>query len=129
MIMVDIQTWIDQNPALAPWVIGAIALVLSAVVFLITRFIIARGLVYLAKQTESEYDDIVVEQLRPFRIAWIAPLLLIYFAASLLPAGTELIQDITISSVVETPPRSPRPLLPPSETAFFSWETCDGLRY
>jgi miniconductance mechanosensitive channel len=94
--MVDIQTWIDQNPALAPWVVGAVTLVLSVVVFLIARFIIARGLVYLSKRTESEYDDIVVEQLRPFRFAWIAPLILIYFTAGLLPAGTELIQDIML---------------------------------
>jgi len=94
--MADIQTWIDQNSALAPWAIGAVTIVLSVVVFLIARFIIARGLVYLSKRTESEYDDIVVEQLRPFRFAWIAPLLLIYFAASLLPVGTELIQHIML---------------------------------
>jgi miniconductance mechanosensitive channel len=94
--MVDIQTWIDQNPALAPWVVGAVTLVLSVVVFLIARFIIARGLVYLSKRTESEYDDIVVEQLRPFLFAWIAPLLLIYVCAGLLPAGTELIRNIML---------------------------------
>jgi miniconductance mechanosensitive channel len=94
--MVDILTWIDQNPALAPWVVAAVTIVLSVVVFLVARFVIARGLVYLSKRTESEYDDIVVEQLRPFRFAWVAPLLLIYFAAGLLPAGAELIQDIML---------------------------------
>jgi miniconductance mechanosensitive channel len=92
----EIQTWIDQSPALAPWAIGAMAIVLSVVVLLIARFIISRGLVYLSKRTETKYDDIVVEHLRPFRFAWIAPLLLIYFSAGILPAGTELIRTIVL---------------------------------
>ncbi|MFC2046284.1 mechanosensitive ion channel family protein [Chloroflexota bacterium] len=96
MTMADIQTWIDQNPVLAPWVVGAVTIVLSVVVFLIARLIVARGLVYLSKRTESKYDDIVVEELRPFRFAWIAPLLLIYFFAGLLPQGAELIRNIML---------------------------------
>jgi miniconductance mechanosensitive channel len=92
----QIQTWIDQSPALAPWAIGATAVILSVAVLLIARFIISRGLVYLSKRTESKYDDIVVEHLRPFRFAWLAPLLLIYFSAGILPAGAELIRNIVL---------------------------------
>jgi miniconductance mechanosensitive channel len=92
----DIQTWIDLNPTLSPWVLGATLLILSVVVYLIARFLITRGLVYLSKRTETRYDDIVVEKLRPFRFAWIAPLLLIYGLAGLLPAGSETIQGIAL---------------------------------
>ena len=91
-----IQTWIDQNPALAPWAIGAAAIVLGVVVLLIARLIISRGLVYLSKRTKSKYDDILVEKLRPFRLAWIAPLLLLYYSAGLVPEGTELVRSIVI---------------------------------
>jgi len=92
--MIDnIQAWIDLNPTLASWALGGAAVILSLVVFLITRYFIARGLVYLAGRTENKYDDIVVEKLRPFRFAWIAPLLVIYYFADLLPETAEFIQQ------------------------------------
>jgi miniconductance mechanosensitive channel len=91
-----IQSWIDQHPALAPWAIGAAAIVLGAVALLIARLVISRGLVYLSKRTKSKYDDILVEKLRPYRLAWIAPLLLLYYSAGLLPAGTEAVQKIML---------------------------------
>jgi miniconductance mechanosensitive channel len=92
----DILAWIDLNPTVAPWVIGGIAVTLNLVVFLITRHFIARGLVYLAKRTENKYDDIVVEELRPFRFAWIAPLLLTYYFADLVPEGAEFVQQAAL---------------------------------
>ena len=96
MTLAEIQIWIDHNPAIAPWAIGAATIVLGVVVLLIARFIIARSLVYLSKRTKSRYDDIVVQHLRPFRFAWIAPLLLLYFSAGVLPAGAEVIQTIVL---------------------------------
>jgi hypothetical protein len=65
------------------------AVILSVAVLLIARFIISRGLVYLSKRTGSKYDDIVVEHLRPFRFAWLAPLLLICSSFQE-PAGADL---------------------------------------
>lgn len=96
MTIEEIQTWIDQNPTLSPWVIGAALVILSVVVFLIARYFIARGLVHLSKRTETKYDDIIVDELRPFRFAWIAPLLVVYFLAGSLPEGTEIIRHITL---------------------------------
>lgn len=88
-----VQDWIELNPTLAPWALGGAAVITSLVVFLIARYLIARGLVYLAKRTENKYDDIVVEELRPFRFAWIAPLLVIYYFADLLPDVAELVRQ------------------------------------
>jgi miniconductance mechanosensitive channel len=96
MTIEEIQTWINQNPTLSPWALGAAVVVLSVVMFLIARYIIARSLVYLSQRTETRYDDIVVDKLQPFRFAWIAPLLVIYFLAGFLPEGTEIIQNITL---------------------------------
>lgn len=92
----NIQALMDLNPVLMPWILAGVALILSVVVFVIARYIVARGLVYISKRTESKYDDIVVEELRPFRIAWLAPLLLIYYFAYLVPDGTELIRQIVL---------------------------------
>jgi len=91
-----IQAWLDLNPQLMPWVLGAAALLASVLVFLIARFFIARGLFALSRRTETKYDDIVVDKLRPFRFAWIAPAVLIYYFAHLVPEGAELVQQMAL---------------------------------
>ncbi len=88
----DIQALLDLDPTLMPWLLGGALVILSVAVFLIARYFIARGLVYLSTRTENRYDDIVVEKLHPYRFAWIAPLLMIYYFAGLLPVGAEFIQ-------------------------------------
>ena len=79
MITNELQLWIDQNP------LGAIGglIALSVVVFLVARFLLARGLMYITARTEVKWDDIIIEKLRPFRVAWLAPLLLIFAFANL----------------------------------------------
>ncbi|MCP4606515.1 MAG: mechanosensitive ion channel [Proteobacteria bacterium] len=92
----NIQVWVDLNPTLAPWALSGAAIILSLIAFLIARYFVARGLVYLAERTESKYDDIVVEKLRPFRFAWIAPLLLVYYFADLLPETAILVRQVVL---------------------------------
>jgi miniconductance mechanosensitive channel len=87
-----IQQWIEANP----WPAFGALLVLSFVAFLITRVVIGRGLVYLAKRTETKYDDIIVEHLRPYNISYITPLLLIFGFAYVLPEFTEQIKDFSL---------------------------------
>lgn len=92
----SIRSWMELNPALAPWAIGGAGIVLSVLMFLIARYVIARALIYLARRTESKYDDIIVHELRPFRFAWIAPLLVIYGFADLLPQIATAIRQVTL---------------------------------
>lgn len=87
-----LQDWIAANSLLAA---GATA-VLSVLVFLIARGLLARGLLTLAAHTRTQYDDIVVRHLRPFRVAWLAPMLLIYAFAYLAPDASEIIRDIAL---------------------------------
>ena len=89
----DIQAWIDLNPTLATWAPGGATVLLSLAMFLIARHLIARSLVHLAQRTENKYDDIVVKELQPFRFAWIAPLLVIYYFAHLLPEAAGFIRQ------------------------------------
>jgi miniconductance mechanosensitive channel len=90
------QAWMARNPGLAPWALGGGVIILSLVVLVIARYFIVRGLTYLARRTESKYDDIVVEEVRPFRFAWIAPLLMLYYFASLLPDTVRLISQVVL---------------------------------
>ncbi len=88
MAMSDLQEWMVTNP-----VVSLISVViLSVVTFLIARGIIARGLIYIASRTKTKYDDIIVKNLRPFRVAWLAPLLLIYSFAYLVPDAQTYIE-------------------------------------
>jgi hypothetical protein len=68
----DIQSLLDLDPTLMPYVLGGALVILSVLVFLIARYFIARGLVYLSTRTENRYDDVIVDKLRPFRFAWIS---------------------------------------------------------
>lgn len=86
-----IKLWIEQNP----WPTFGGALLLSGIIFFVARFILARGLVYFAKKTETRYDDIIVAKLHPFRAAWFAPLLFLYLAASLFPLYQTTIRQTT----------------------------------
>jgi miniconductance mechanosensitive channel len=69
-------------------------------VFLIARYFIARGLVYFSMRTENKYDDVMVEKLRPFRFAWVAPLLVIYYLAGLLPESAQIIRQVVLLIVL-----------------------------
>jgi miniconductance mechanosensitive channel len=92
----DIQQWVELNPVLAPWVVGTVMVLAGIVLYLVVRFVIARTLFYLANRTANKYDDIIVAKLRPYRFAWIAPLLVIYYFAGLLPNSAGLIRDIIL---------------------------------
>ena len=92
MDWIAIQDWIGKNQT---WAL-VITIVLSAVGYLIARFIIGRGLIYIAKRTKTKYDDIVVNHLRPFRVAWAAPLIVLYVFANLLPEYQVFIETTTL---------------------------------
>ena len=87
-----IQTWIEANPALA---YGAVV-VLSILVFFIVRIILGRGLSTLAARTETKYDDILVKDMHPFRVAYVAPLIVLYAFAYLLPDYESIIKQGTL---------------------------------
>ena len=74
-----IRAWIQQNPWLALMAIAAISLL----TLFIVRVLLGRGLTAFARRTDTKIDDIVIDKLKPFRIAWLAPLIIIYLLADL----------------------------------------------
>ena len=92
MTIEEIQNFIDTSPELA--LLSAV--ILSTLIYLAGRLIIGRGLVYLAKRTETKYDDIILDHLKPFRVAWVAPLATIYAFADLVPAYQQTIEKSTL---------------------------------
>ncbi len=92
MTTADLLAWSTLNPGLA--VSGVISL--SVALYFFVRSTIARGLIYVAGRTESKYDDMVVRNLQPFRVTWLAPLLVIYACSFLFPDYQALIQKISM---------------------------------
>src|SRR3990172_6874822 len=79
MIPETLKTWLDSNP-----INLTIAVVVGALLaFLVARFIVARGLIYLTSRTQNKWDDILVKHLHPYRLAWVAPLIVVYVSAYL----------------------------------------------
>ncbi|MFC2046285.1 mechanosensitive ion channel family protein [Chloroflexota bacterium] len=74
MIFEAIQDWISDYQ----WVVLVVALILGYLLYRLTRWALARVLYRIALRTESVYDDLIVDQLHPFRFAWLVPLGLIY---------------------------------------------------
>lgn len=92
MTTAEIQAFIEQNPFLALIAV----LMLSFLVYLIGRFVVGRALIYVASRTKNKYDDVIVEHLRPFRVAWLAPLAIIYAFAHLVPDFQGTIEKIAL---------------------------------
>ncbi len=86
-----IQAWIYENPNLA--LVGAV--VLSYFLYLITRFIFSRVIQAFTARTENIYDDMIVEHMRPYRIAWLVPLLFLFVFS-----GNTLGQESAFGNVV-----------------------------
>jgi len=96
MTITEIQTLLSTNPLLA---LAAAALA-GLLVFLIARYILARGLVYLTRRSTNKTDDIVVAHLHPFRLAWLAPLIVIYVLADLAPEYQTVIERTALFFIV-----------------------------
>ena len=96
MEAIDLQTWVNQNTALA--LAGLLAL--SILLFIFARGVIARGLVHLAGLSKNKYDDIIVRHLRPYRLAWMAPLILIYALADF-PDTVEILWQTMVERDLE----------------------------
>lgn len=123
MTPTEITAFIESNPLLA--MLGVI--LASILVFLISRFIIGRALVYIAKRTENTYDDIIVEHLKPYRVAWIAPLLVIYFFAYLSPDYQTYIENGALLLIVWVTALTVNSLLNAFNTIYESSPSYNGV--
>jgi miniconductance mechanosensitive channel len=96
MTATELQAWIQQNLAIAI----SVLIILCASLLLFTRNIIAHGLMVLAQHTKTKIDDILIKHLRPRRIAWLAPLVLVFALAYLFPDYAETIRKAALFGIM-----------------------------
>jgi miniconductance mechanosensitive channel len=96
MIPQFITDWLDARP-----LNQAIAVAVGAMLsWIIARFVVARGMVWITSRTENKWDDIFIEHLRPHRLAWIAPLVVFNQLAYRWPDSEGAIRSVTLFLVV-----------------------------
>lgn len=100
MIIETVRVWAEANPGWGPWALAGITLVLNVAALLIARNVIARGVLYLAERTKNQVDDIIVKYLHPYRLAWLAPLLITYAVAPWFPAWAETLRQVMLLGIL-----------------------------
>lgn len=96
MSIETIESWINSYP----FIVIPIVLLIAFLVYRATRFVLARGLFSLALRTETVYDDLIVDNLQPFRFSWLLPLLLIYSFTVYFSPEYSLLETISLILII-----------------------------
>jgi miniconductance mechanosensitive channel len=94
--LTELITVVEENFLLSL----SVAIFIAALIFLITRWLLATTLNYIASRSKTRYDNILIENLKPFHLAWITPLLVIYFYSYLLPDYKSIIEKIVLFLII-----------------------------
>ena len=95
----DLTAFIEQlqsNTLLATLVTASLA----AIAYALARFVFARWFIRLSDRSASRVDDLLVRYLRPERMAWLAPLLVLYLGARLFPEQQEIISKVALGVIL-----------------------------
>jgi miniconductance mechanosensitive channel len=99
MIIEDILNWLSENPLIKQALFLFGVLLLSYIAYLVTRKYILKWLGLLVKRTKTQLDDIIFDQVTSRRLAFIAPILIIYNFAYLTPSLAGTIQRIAFALI------------------------------
>jgi miniconductance mechanosensitive channel len=77
-----------------------LAIIVAYVLYRLTRFVLARVSFWIAFRTESTYDDLMVDALYPFRVAWLVPLLLFYYFADFAYGELPIVKDVVLFLII-----------------------------
>ena len=73
---------------------------LALAAYLIARYFVARGLVYLTQRSRNQWDDVLVAHIKPYRLSLVAPFLMVYAFAYLWPDSQVLMQNLSLFVVL-----------------------------
>jgi miniconductance mechanosensitive channel len=95
----NLVRWIDELPANPPAAL-AVVVFLSLAAFALARYGLARWLMRLSARSATQADDVLVDHVRPYRVAWLAPLLVIYATARFFPEQQQIIAKVALFFVL-----------------------------
>jgi miniconductance mechanosensitive channel len=83
-----------------PYIFIPLAVIIAYLIYRLTKFILARGAFWIAFRTETTYDDLMVDALLPFRVAWLLPLILFYYFAAFAYPSLPFINDFVLFLII-----------------------------
>nr|NIV04048.1 mechanosensitive ion channel [Calditrichia bacterium]NIV71668.1 mechanosensitive ion channel [Calditrichia bacterium]NIW00234.1 mechanosensitive ion channel [Candidatus Saccharibacteria bacterium] len=92
--------WLAEYPFIRDLGIVAGVLILSWIVYIITKRYLLRLLAKMVQKSKTSIDDIILENVVARRLSYIAPILVIYNFAYLLPAYETVIQQVLFALMV-----------------------------
>ncbi len=79
------------------WLYAALAvIILGTIAFVLFRFFVARWVMRLSERSSNQYDDILMHYLKPYRMAWLAPLIVITITSPLFPDYAKIISKVAL---------------------------------
>ena len=93
------KEWLADYPLFKDVLVVIGILLLSWVVYIITKKYLLRGLHRLVRKSKTDIDDAIVENVIASRLAYIVPLLVIYYFAYLFPGAAEIIQQVLQAAI------------------------------
>jgi miniconductance mechanosensitive channel len=91
----DLNAFVEQLQSNA-FLAGLIVLALAAAAFVLARYVFARWFIRLSDRSATHVDDLLVRHLRPQRMAWLAPLVVVYLCARLFPEQQEILSGAAL---------------------------------
>lgn len=85
-------TNLQSNPVYALLLVS----LLTALALVFARLVVAKWLMGLANRSANQSDDVLVRYLKPKRIAWLAPLAVVYAASTLFPEQQIIISKASL---------------------------------
>lgn len=95
----DLSVLVDQLQSSVP-LATLVVVALAAIAFALARFVFARWFVRLSDRSETRVDDLLVRYLRPERMAWLAPLLVVYLCAGLFPDQQDTVSRVALGVIL-----------------------------
>ena len=90
--MVAMQKWMTDFI----FITIPVLIVLAYLLFRGTQFVLARAAYFIALRSKNIYDDLFVDRLQPFRVAWLLPLWLIYNYSHFLFGENSVVQLLAL---------------------------------
>lgn len=73
-----------------------IVLALCVFTFVLIRYVVARWFVRLAGRSANKYDDVLMKHMKPYRVAWLAPLIVIHLTAGFFHEYQDIISKVAL---------------------------------
>ena len=81
------------------YVVYLIVIIISYLMYLVTRHIVLKSISHFFKKTSTNLDDILIEKGVFNRLSYLVPLIFIYNLKDLLPAGYQIVDRILVTLI------------------------------